>query len=269
MKSRLSHLVLGAVALTTLLAACATVPITGRKQLSLIPDSQMNSMSFSQYDQVLAESKLSKDAAATAQVKRVGAKIQGAVEKYFQQQGQSQQLDGYAWEFNLIEGDQVNAWCMPGGKVAFYTGILPVCKDDAGIAVVMGHEVAHAIARHGGERMSQQMALELGGMALSEAMSSKPEQTQALWMGVFGVGAQYGVMLPFSRQHESEADRLGLVFMAMAGYDPRQAPKFWERMAAEGGSAPPEFLSTHPSDATRIRQLNEYMAEALPYYQPR
>ncbi len=269
MKRRLSLMVLGAVALTVLLTACATVPITGRRQLSLVPDSQMNSMSFTQYDQVLAESKLSKDAAATAQVRRVGVKIQGAVEKYFQQQGQSQQLEGYAWDFNLLESDQVNAWCMPGGKVAFYSGILPVCKDDTGIAVVMGHEVAHAIAKHGGERLSQQMALQLGGVALSEAMRSKPEQTRALWMGAFGLGAQVGVMLPFSRQHESEADRLGLIFMAMAGYDPHQAPKFWERMAANGGAAPPEFLSTHPSDATRIRQLNEYLTEALPYYQAR
>jgi len=269
MKRHLCLAVLGAVALTVLLAACATVPITGRRQLSLIPDSQMNSMSFTQYDQVIAEAKLSKDAAATAQIKRVGGKIQAAVETYFQQQGQSQQLAGYAWEFNLIDSDQVNAWCMPGGKVAFYTGILPVCKNDAGVAVVMGHEVAHAIAKHGSERMSQQMALQLGGMALSEAVSSKPEQTRDLWMGVFGLGAQVGVMLPFSRSHESEADRLGMIFMAMAGYDPREAPKFWERMAANGGGSPPEFLSTHPSDATRIRQLNEYLTEALPYYQAR
>lgn len=260
---------LAAIALAGLLAACATVPITGRRQLLLIPDSQMNAMSFSQYDQVLADSKLSRDAAATAQVKRVGVKIQGAVERYFEQKGQSQQLDGYAWDFNLIESDQVNAWCMPGGKVAFYTGILPICKDDAGIAVVMGHEVAHAIAKHGGERMSQGLALQLGGVALSEAVKSKPEQTRNLWMGAFGLGAQVGVMLPFSRQHESEADHLGLVFMAMAGYDPREAPKFWERMAAQGGGAPPEFLSTHPSDETRIRQLNEFMPEALTYYQAR
>lgn len=269
MNRRLLLTVVGAAVLCGLVAACATVPITGRRQLSLIPESQMNAMSFSQYDQVLKESKLSQDAAATAQVKRVGAKIQGAVERYFHQQGMSHELEGYAWAFNLIESDQKNAWCMPGGKVAFYTGILPVCRDDTGIAVVMGHEVAHAIARHGSERMSQQLALQLGGLALSEAMSSKPEQTRNLWMGVFGLGAQVGVMLPFSRQHESEADRLGLIFMAMAGYDPREAPKFWERMAAGGGAAPPEFLSTHPSDETRVRQLGEYMAEALPYYQPR
>ena len=250
-----------------LLAACATVPITGRKQLSLIPDSQMNAMSFQQYDQVIAESQLSTDAEATAMVKRVGANIQGAVEKYFQDNGMSKHLDGYAWEFNLIESDQVNAWCMPGGKVAFYTGILPICQDDTGVAVVMGHEIAHAIAEHGGERMSQEMALQMGGMALSEAIKTQPEETQALYMTAFGVGAQYGAMLPFSRKHESEADHMGLIFMAMAGYDPREAPKFWERMSAGSGGAPPEFMSTHPSDETRIRELNERMPEALGYYQ--
>ena len=257
-----------ALLLLVVLAGCATVPVTGRKQLSLIPDSQMNSMSFQQYQQVLQESTLSSDPVATAQIKRVGARIQDAVERYFQQAGQPHQLDGYAWEFNLIESDQVNAWCMPGGKVAFYTGILPVCKDDTGIAVVMGHEVAHAIARHGGERMSQQMAVQLGGMALSEAVKNKPEQTQAIYMSAFAVGAQYGALLPYSRTHESEADHLGLIFMAMAGYDPREAPKFWERMGAGGGQAPPEFMSTHPSDATRIRQLNDWLPEAMKYYQP-
>lgn len=251
-----------------LIAACATVPLTGRKQLSLIPDSQMNAMSFQQYEQVLAESTLSKDAAATAMIKRVGADIQGAVERYFQQTGQSHLLDGYQWAFNLIQSDQVNAWCMPGGKVAFYTGILPVCRDDTGVAVVMGHEVAHAIARHGSERMSQEMAVQMGGLALSEAVKSQPEQTRSLYMTAFAVGAQYGALLPYSRTHESEADHLGLIFMAMAGYDPREAPRFWERMSAGGGGAPPEFMSTHPSDATRIRQLNDWMPEALGYYKP-
>jgi predicted Zn-dependent protease len=250
-----------------LLAACATVPITGRKQLSLISDGEMNAMSFQQYDQVIAESRLSSDAEATAMIKRVGGKIQGAVEKYFRDHGMIRHLDGYVWEFNLIESEQANAWCMPGGKVAFYTGILPVCRDDTGIAVVMGHEIAHAIAEHGGERMSHQMALQMGGMALSEAVSTKPEETQAIYMTAFAVGAQYGAMLPYSRTHESEADHMGLIFMAMAGYDPREAPKFWERMSAGGGGAPPEFMSTHPSDETRIRQLNERMAEALGYYQ--
>jgi len=250
-----------------LVAACATVPITGRKQLSLIPDSEMNALSFQQYDQVIAESQLSSDAEATAMIKRVGGRIQKAVENYFRQEGMSSHLNGYAWEFNLIESDQANAWCMPGGKVAFYTGILPICQDENGVAVVMGHEIAHAIAEHGSERMSHQMAISMGGMALGEAVDSKPEQTQAIYMSVFAVGAQYGAMLPYSRKHESEADHMGLIFMAMAGYDPRTAPVFWERMAAGGGGKPPEFMSTHPSDETRIRQLNERMPEALTHYQ--
>jgi len=235
MVGKKTTLMISALLLTAvLLVACATVPITGRKQLSLISDSEMNAMSFQQYEQVIAESQLSTDAEATAMIKRVGGRIQGAVEEYFRDHGMSGELKGYAWEFNLIESEQVNAWCMPGGKVAFYTGILPVCQDDTGIAVVMGHEIAHAIAEHG---------------------------------SVFAVGAQYGAMLPYSRKHESEADHIGLIFMAMAGYDPREAPKFWQRMSAGGGGAPPEFMSTHPSDETRIRQLNERMAEALGYYQ--
>lgn len=263
--NRLFALVLS---LLVLVAACATVPLTGRKQLSLIPDSQMNAMSFDQYDQVLAESTLSSDAQATAMVQRCGRRIQGAVEQYFAANGMSHHLDGYQWDFNLIESDQLNAWCMPGGKVAFYTGILDVCRDETGVAVVMGHEIAHAVAEHGGERMSQQLAIGMGGMALGEAVKNKPEETQALWMSVFAVGAQFGAMLPYSRTHELEADHMGLVFMAMAGYDPREAPAFWERMAAGGGAKPPEFMSTHPSDQTRIRQLRDKMPEALGYYQP-
>jgi len=249
-------------------AACATVPLTGRSQLNIIPEGEMNALSFQQYDQVLAESKLSTDAEATAMIRRVGARIQGAVERYFQQAGQPHALDGYKWEFNLIESDQVNAWCMPGGKVAFYTGILPICQDDTGVAVVMGHEVAHAIAHHGAERMSQEMIAQLGSAALAEALKNKPEQTQAIYMTAFAVGAQYGALLPFSRTQETEADHLGLIFMAMAGYDPREAPAFWERMSAQGGAKPPEFLSTHPADETRIRHLREWMPEALKYYQP-
>ena len=256
-----------ACGLVLLLAACATVPLTGRKQLSLIPESQMMAMSYQQYDQVLDESKISNDAEATAMVRRVGLRIQAAVERYFQQTGNLDHLDGYRWEFNLIESDQANAWCMPGGKVAFYTGILPICGDDAGVAVVVGHEIAHAVARHGGERMSQQMAVQMGGMALSEAVRNEPETTQAIYMSVFAVGAQFGALLPYSRTHESEADHLGLIFMAMAGYDPREAPKFWQRMGA-GGGKPPEFMSTHPSDETRIRQLNAWLPEALKHYKP-
>jgi predicted Zn-dependent protease len=246
-------------------AGCATVPMTGRRQLSLVSDAEMNALSYQQYGQVIAESKLSSDPEATAMIKRVGANIQAAVEDYFAKEGASSHLAGYEWEFNLIESDQVNAWCMPGGKVAFYTGILPICQDEDGVAVVMGHEIAHAIAEHGGERMSHQLAVQMGGLALSEAVKSQPEQTQALYLGAFAVGSHYGAMLPYSRKHESEADEMGLNMMAMAGYDPRKAPAFWERMSA-GGGAPPEFMSTHPSDETRIRQLNEHMPEAMEYY---
>lgn len=258
-----------ALAALLLLAACATVPLTGRKQLNFISDSQMNSMSFQQYDQVLAQSTLSRNAEQTEGIRRVGRRIQGAVEEYFRRNGMSDQLAGYQWEFNLIQSDQANAWCMPGGKVAFYTGILPLCKDDTGVAVVMGHEVAHAVAKHGGERMSQGLLMQMGGLALSEALKSKPDQTRSLYMTAFAVGAQFGAVLPFSRAHETEADRMGLIFMALAGYDPREAPKFWERMAAEGGATPPEFMSTHPSDQTRMRQLQEFMPEALGYYRQR
>jgi predicted Zn-dependent protease len=247
--------------------SCSIVPITGRKQLSLLPASQMMSMSFQQYDEFLKEHPLSKNTEQTAMVKRVGQRIQKAVEAYFAEKGMSDQLKGYNWEFNLVESPDANAWCMPGGKVVFYTGILPITKDETGLAVVMGHEVAHAVAEHGNERMSQGLLTQLGGMALTVALQEKPEQTQALWMTAFGVGSQVGVLLPFSRLHESEADRLGLIFMAMAGYNPREAVSFWERMAQiKGGQAPPEFLSTHPSDATRISQINKWLPEALQYY---
>lgn len=267
MFSRLKTIV-GAAVLLCFLTGCATVPITGRRQLSLVSDSEMNAMSFQQYDQVIAESQLSTDPEATALIQKVGHRIADAVEKYFADHGQAHYLDGYDWEFNLIESDQMNAWCMPGGKVAFYTGILPVCEDEAGIAVVMGHEVAHAIAKHGGERMSQQLALQMGGAALGEAVKNQPGETQAIYMSAFAVGAQYGAVLPFSRQHETEADHMGLIFMAMAGYNPQEAPAFWQRMSGGAGEKPPEFMSTHPADETRIRQLNERMAEAMAVYRP-
>lgn len=260
----------GAMVLLLVAISCTKVPVTGRSQLNLIPSGQMNAMSFQQYEQVLAESKLSTDAEATAMIRRVGVRIKGAVETYFAQQGLSDQLDGYDWEFNLIDSDQVNAWAMPGGKVAFYTGILPICQDEQGVAVVMGHEVAHAVAQHGNERMSQGLIAQMGGLALAKALEDKPEQTQQLWMTAFGVGASVGAILPFSRLQESEADHLGLIFMAMAGYDPNTAVEFWQRMAAEkGGGAPPEFLSTHPSDDTRIRKIREHLPEAMTYYTPR
>ena len=246
--------------------SCSTVPITGRNQLSLIPASQLMSMSFQQYDTFLSENKVSKDGNQTARIKRIGLKIQKAVEQYFELKNLSQHLNGYAWEFNLVESDQVNAWCMPGGKVVFYTGILPICKDDAGIAAVMGHEIAHAIAEHGCERMSQGLIVELGGMGLQAALQNEPALTQQLAMTAFGIGSQVGIMLPFSRLHESEADHMGLIFMSMAGYNPNNAVEFWKRMAAQGGAKPPEFLSTHPSDETRINDLKKLIPEAMQYY---
>ncbi|HOJ05143.1 MAG TPA: M48 family metallopeptidase [Bacteroidota bacterium] len=254
--------------LTAVLVSCSTVPITGRKQLNLIPGSTMLSMSAQQYGEFLQTNKLSTNAQQVDMVRRVGNNIKGAVERYFAQKGMSNQLKGYAWEFNLVESKDVNAWCMPGGKVVVYTGLLPVTQTEAGLAVVMGHEVAHAIAEHGNERMSQGLLTQMGGIALSEALATKPAETRALYMTAFGLGAQVGVLLPFSRTHESEADRLGLIFMAMAGYDPNEAVTFWQRMAAsKGGQAPPEFLSTHPSDATRIGDIRKHLPEALGYYQ--
>ena len=249
-------------------SGCSTVAITGRKQLNLIPDGEMLSMSSSQYGEFMKEAKPSRDTASARLVKRVGQRIQGAVEKYFRDRGMAAELNGYAWEFNLVESDEMNAWCMPGGKVVFYSGIMPVCQDEKGVAVVMGHEVAHAVAKHGAERMSEGLLAQMGGMALSAALQSKPEQTQALWMTAFGLGAQYGVVLPHSRGQESEADHLGLIFMAMAGYDPAAAVPFWQRMAAKaGGQKPPEFMSTHPSDETRINDIRALLPEATKYYQ--
>jgi predicted Zn-dependent protease len=245
---------------------CSTVPITGRSQLSLIPASEMNAMSFAQYGDFLQQNKLSSNKSDVDMVKRVGLKIQNAVENYFAQRNLSKELDGYAWEFNVVESPEVNAWCMPGGKVVVYTGILPITKDETGLAVVMGHEIAHAIAQHGGERMSQGLLQQLGGVALSVAIKNEPELTQNLFMTAYGVGTTVGVMLPFSRTQESEADRLGLVFMSMAGYNPNAAIDFWTRMSAQGGAKPPEFLSTHPSDATRIAEIKKHLPEALQYY---
>ena len=248
---------------------CSSVPVTGRKQLSFIPASEMNSLAVSSYSETLASSKISTNAEQTAMIKRVGGRISKAVEQYMAEKNLSSAISGFQWEFNLIEDQQVNAWCMPGGKVVFYTGIMPICQDEVGIAVVMGHEIAHAVANHSGERMSQEMLVQLGGTALSTALQQKPEQTQQIALAVFGVGTQVGAILPYSRLHESEADKLGLIFMSMAGYDPNEAPKFWERMKSlSGGGAPPQILSTHPSDSKRISDLQAAIPEAMKYYKP-
>ncbi|MFO7986197.1 MAG: M48 family metallopeptidase [Desulfatiglandaceae bacterium] len=255
------------ILMAVLLFSCSTVPVTGRRQLDLIPASTMLSMSFQQYDEFLKKHELSTNQEQTQMVKRVGHRIQKAVEQYMAEQNLSDRLKDFRWEFNLVESEEVNAWCMPGGKVVVYEGILPITQNEAGLAVVMGHEIAHAIARHGQERMSQGLLVQTGGLALSAALATKPETTRTLWMAAFGVGASVGVILPYSRLHENEADHLGLIFMAMAGYDPHAAVRFWERMAEQKkGGAPPEFLSTHPADESRIQKIKAQIPDAMRYY---
>jgi predicted Zn-dependent protease len=252
------------VLISIILIGCSTVPMTGRQQLNLVSQSTMLSMSFQQYNEFLQENSLSDNAAQSQMVTRVGKRIQKAVEEYFSANKMSHELSSYSWEFHLIESEEVNAWCMPGGKVVIYTGILPITRDETGLAVVMGHEIAHAIAKHGNERMSQGLLAQAGGMALSTALESEPETTRQLWMAAYGLGAQIGIIMPYSRLHENEADHLGLIFMSMAGYNPNEAVGFWQRMAAKkGGEAPPEFLSTHPSNQTRINNLRDYLPTAI------
>ncbi|MFY0601156.1 MAG: M48 family metallopeptidase [Cyclobacteriaceae bacterium] len=247
---------------------CASVPITGRTQLNLIDNEKVFPMSFSQYDVVKKESEVIIGTKESKMVKRVGAKIQAAVEEYFANENMSDYLSDYNWEFNLIKDDaMVNAWCMPGGKVAFYTGIMPICEDEVGVAVVMGHEVAHAIANHGRERISQQKATQIGLTSLSVVLGGSGASTISNEMIMQGAGAATSMgILKFSRKHESEADKLGLFFMAMAGYDPEAAPKFWKRMSSGDGKEPAEFVSTHPSHDTRIKDLKKNMHKALEYY---
>ena len=248
-------------------SACQQVAITGRKQLNLVPDSLMNSISLQSYNDFISENQLSSNTEQTAMVKQVGGRIQQAVQQYCSQNNLSDKIKGYKWEFNLVEDKSLNAWAMPGGKVVVHTGLIPIAKSEAGLAVVMGHEVAHVIARHGSERMTQGLLVQYGGIGLSKAMANYPSQTQNLFMKSYSIGTQYGVLLPYSRTHESEADRMGLIFMAMAGYDPHEAVGFWERMsAAKEGGSPPELLSTHPTDTTRIRKIKELMPEAMAYY---
>jgi predicted Zn-dependent protease len=257
------------ILLTVLALSCQTVPITGREQLSFVPASQLLAMSFGQYQDFLAKHRVVEQGEQAAMVKRAGQRIQGAVERYFSGKGLSKRLEGYRWEFHLVDEKEVNAWCMPGGKVVVYTGILPVAGDENGLAVVMGHEIAHAVANHGGERMSHALLVEMGGLTLDAALERNPKRTNDLFLGAYGLGAQVGFLLPYSRVQESESDHLGLIFMAMAGYDPRTAVGFWERMrASKEGAAPPELLSSHPADARRIENIRKLLPEAMNYYRP-
>jgi len=248
-------------------AACSTVPITGRQQLDLVSSGQLRAMTQDAYRQFMQEHEVVTGTPDARMVDRVGRRVRQAVERYLAKIGRSEIVEDYRWEFNLIKDESANAWAMPGGKVAVYTGILQVTEDETGLAVVMGHEVAHVIAQHGSERMSQALLTQLGGAALSVALSSEPDGTRQWFLAAYGLGAQVGILLPYSRLHESEADRLGLIFMAMAGYDPREAVDFWRRMEKQSEKgAPPEFLSTHPSHQTRIDNLKAYLPEAMSYY---
>jgi predicted Zn-dependent protease len=257
--------------MTTMVVACTKNPITGRSQLKLLPESQLQSMATTEYQQFLTTNKvISPSANKDAEmVVRVGQRITKAVQDFYAQNGRSQDLEGYQWEYKLVDSKEVNAWCMPGGKIVVYTGLLPITQNEAALAAVMGHEVSHAVFNHGNERMSQGLGAEAVSTGLQVALSSKPAATQQLFMTAFGVGAQVGVLLPFSRKHELEADHYGLIFAAMAGYNPQEAVNLWQRMeAASNGQKPPEFLSTHPSEGKRIEQLQKYMPEALKYYKP-
>lgn len=271
MKNTILQPVKKAVFLFTLLGltGCAAVPITGRQQLALLPDGQLNQMAMVNYKEVITKTPLSQDADKVAMVKKVGGKIAQAAEQFLRENGQAGAATQYRWEFNLLQDDKIaNAFCMPGGKVAVYTGILPMTQNETGLAVVMGHEVAHAIANHGNERMTQAIMTKFGGMALGTVLQDKSAETQKIFMGLYGLGSKLGVMLPYSRLHESEADHIGLILMARAGYDPQTTVGFWSRMKASGGARPPEFLSTHPAPETRIQEIKQFLPEALQYYKP-
>ena len=255
-------------ALANIFTGCKTVPVTGRKQLNLVPDFMIKEMAFTQYDSVIKTSAtLSQYDSRAQMVTRIGNRIQAAVESYMLQNNMSKDLKNFKWEFNTIQEETINAWCMPGGKVVVYTGLLPVTQNETALAVVMGHEIAHAIARHGNERMSEALLVGMGGLVLEEALKEEKEQTQLLFLGLYVVGTTLALELPNSRMQESEADKLGLIFMSMAGYDPQEAVPFWQRMAAKNNGAKlPEFLSTHPSDETRIKNLSALIPEIRSKY---
>ncbi|TDW51338.1 peptidase M48-like protein [Flavobacterium sp. 270] len=248
---------------SALVVACATNPITGKQNLNFVSNSELFPTSFQQYSTFLTENKVITGTADAKRVELVGSRIKAAAEKYLIYLGQSQYLKDYRWEYKLVENKEVNAWCLPGGKIVVYSGILPVTQNESGLATVMGHEVSHALANHGAQRMSAAQLQEIGGQVLGAATSGKSAQTQAIFSQAYGMGTEVGVMLPFSRSNETEADKIGLTLMAIAGYNPDDAVTFWSRMAANSGAAgTPEFMSTHPSDATRIANLKALIPEA-------
>ena len=252
------------IAFAALMYGCSSVPLTGRKQLSLVSDSEVLALSLQQYNEYIGSAPKSTNATQKNMVTRIGQNIANAVARYMEAAGTESALNGFSWEFTLVEDNQVNAFCMPGGKIVVYTGILPYTQDETGLAVVIGHEVAHAVAKHANERMSQQVMAQYGSSAVGMVLGNNPKM-QAIGQTVYGLGTEYGIMLPYSRKQEFEADYLGLIFMAIAGYDPSQAIPFWERMSQQGTSTP-EFMRTHPSDAIRIEEIRKHLPEALQYY---
>lgn len=268
MKKKYSFLITKLILLSFIILAesCSKVPVTGRRQMKLLPESQLIGMSLTSYNEFMASNPKSTNSTNSKMVKDIGANISNAVKEFLKSKGKSSIIKDYQWEYNLIADKTPNAWCMPGGKIVVYEGILPYTKTADGLAVVIGHEVAHAVAKHGNERMSQQIVTQYGLQVLSTFLQDQPETSQIIFQQALGLGAQYGVMLPYSRLHEYEADKMGLVFMAKAGYDPNAAVAFWERMSKTGGQKPPEFMSTHPSDEKRIKELKKFLPEAMKYY---
>ncbi|MFN3883964.1 MAG: M48 family metallopeptidase [Rhodocyclaceae bacterium] len=247
-----------AIATSLFLAGCSTVPVTGRSQLLMVSERQERQMGLTSFREILAKEKQNADPIINERVQRIGRRIATATGR-----------TDYQWEFRVIDDDKtVNAFCLPGGKVAVYTGLLPLTPDDASLAAVIAHEVAHAIARHGGERLSQEMVV--AGLTAATVMATRDSSRRELYAGLLGAGAAVGFLLPYSRLHEAEADRMGLIYMAKAGYDPRAALALWQRMAAQsrGKAKPPEFLSTHPADETRIKEIERWLPEALSHYRP-
>ncbi|MCK4678133.1 MAG: M48 family metallopeptidase [Bacteroidales bacterium] len=251
---------------TLFFIACSTIPITNRKSVHLLPNSMMLSMSIASYQDFLSQNPpLPSSDDRVQEVRKVGNDISQGVIRFLNENEMTDRVNDFTWEFNVIEDETVNAWCMPGGKIVFYSGILPVAEGLNGIATVMGHEIAHAVAQHGNERMTQQLAIYMGAVTLDYALANEPEKTRDIFFLAYGAGSQLG-SLAYSRTHEYEADKLGMVFMAMSGYDPAYAIDFWQRMTQIGGGKPPEFLSTHPSDENRVKALQKFLPEAQKYY---
>ena len=249
--------------------SCAQNAVTGRKQVLLYKEEDIQAMALQEYQKFISSNQVLRPAASKEadRIARIGKRLSKAIQQFYSGKGQAHLLEGFQWEYNLVKSDEINAWCLPGGKIVVYTGLLPVVENDRALAIVMGHEIAHALAKHGNERLSQSTLQQLGGVALSVAVAGESQAAQEVLLDAYGIGTTLGGILPFSRKHELEADKLGLIYAALAGYDPREAIPLWERMEkAAKGNKPPEFLSTHPSEEDRIERLREMMPKALAYY---